>query len=178
MRCRTEIAERYDFSSCEIGSPAKVNEAAQWRSAEPARSLPATRSIFSIGLNGLVAEQVWGDRVPWSTERYCEKPDSGPSGDLICVGKSLILRDLRGQIPYGAEQGNKPGEQGDKIYNQRIKSAKHGKAPQVRSGRPWRAEWGSLGCGRSAFSIPAITLATARLTAARAPKARACNKVK
>ena len=90
----------------------------------------------------------------------------------------MILGDLRGQIPYAAEQGNKPGEQGDKIYNQRIKSAKHGKAPQVRSGRPWRAEWGSLGCGRSAFSIPAITLATARLTAARAPKARACNKVK
>ena len=81
-------------------------------------------------------------------------------GDLICVGKSLILRDLRGQIPYGAEQGNKPGEQRDKIRDQRIKSAEHGKTPQVRSGRLWRAEWGSLGCSRSAFSFSAITLAT------------------
>jgi hypothetical protein len=110
-------------------------------------------------LNGLVAEQVGRDRVPWSTERYCEKPDSGLLGDLICVGKSLILGDLRGQIPYAAKQGNKPGEEGDKIDDQRIKSAEHGKAPQVRSGR-LVAGWGSLGCGRSAFSISAITLAT------------------
>jgi hypothetical protein len=41
----------------------------------------------------------------------------------------LILRDLGGQIPYAAEQGNKSGEQGDKINDQRIKSAEHGKAP-------------------------------------------------
>jgi hypothetical protein len=72
----------------------------------------------------------------------------------------LILGDLRGQIPYAAEQGTKPGEEGDKIHDQRIKSAEHGKAPQLRSERLWRAEWGSLGCGPSAFSISAITLAT------------------
>jgi hypothetical protein len=70
-----------------------------------------------------------GIGVPCSTARYCEKPDPGPSGDLICVGKPLILRDLGGQIPYAAEQGNKSGEQGDKINDQRIKSAEHGKAP-------------------------------------------------
>jgi len=87
------------------------------------------------GSKGLVAEEVGGDRVPWSTGRYCEKPDSGPSSDRVCVGKSLILRDARVQIPYATEQGNKSDEQGDKIDNQGIKSAEHGTAHQVSSGR-------------------------------------------
>src|SRR6516162_4652086 len=87
------------------------------------------------GSKGLVAEEVGGDRVPWSTGRYCEKPDSGPSSDRICVGKSLILRTARVQIPYAVEQGNKSDEQGDKIEDQGIKSTEHGKARQVRSVR-------------------------------------------
>jgi hypothetical protein len=47
----------------------------------------------------------------------------------------LILRDVRAQIPYAAEQGNQSDEQGDKTDDQGIKSAEHGKAPQVSSGR-------------------------------------------
>jgi hypothetical protein len=86
----------------------------------------------------LVAEQVGRDRVPWSTGRYCEKPDPGPPSDRTCAGKSLILRDARVQIPYATEQGNKSDEQGDKIDNQGIKSAEHGTARQVSSGRRWR----------------------------------------
>ena len=139
------------------------------------------------------------DRFPWSTGRYREKPDSAPSNNRICAGKSLISRDVRAQIPYAAEQRNQSDEQGDKTDDQGIKSAEHGKAPQVRTGRLWWAEWDSLGCGRRAFSISAITLATmevalveirslrrttatpeapaaARLTAARATKAWACDK--
>ena len=87
---------------------------------------------------GLVAEQVGRDRLPWSTGRYCEKPDPGPPSDRTCAGKSLILRDAREQIPYATEQGNKSDEQGDKIDDQGIKSAEHGKARQVSSGRLWR----------------------------------------
>jgi len=87
------------------------------------------------GSKGLVAEEVGGDRVPWSTGRYCEKPDSGPSSDRVCVGKSLILRDARVQIPYATEQGNKSDDQGDKIDDQGIKSGEHGTAHQVSSGR-------------------------------------------
>jgi len=40
----------------------------------------------------------------------------------------LILRDTRRQIPYATEQGNTSGEQGDKIDDQRIKSAEQGVA--------------------------------------------------
>ena len=87
---------------------------------------------------GLLAEQVGRDRVPWSTGRYCEKPDPGPPSDRTCAGKSLILRDAREQIPYATEQGNKSDEQGDKIDDQGIKSAEHGKARQVSSGRRWQ----------------------------------------
>ena len=56
MRCCTEIAEKYDFRSCKIGSPAKVNEAG-------ALALLRTRAITArdvldllYRLNGLVAE--------------------------------------------------------------------------------------------------------------------------
>jgi hypothetical protein len=75
------------------------------------------------------------DRVPWSTGRYREKPDSAPSNNRICAVKSLILRDVRAQIPYAAEQRNQSDEQGDKTDDQGIKSAEHGKAPVVSSGR-------------------------------------------
>jgi hypothetical protein len=90
------------------------------------------------GSKGLVTEEIGRDRVPWSTGRYCEKPDSGPSSDRTCAGKSLILQDTRVQIPYAAEQGNKSDDQGDKIDDQGIKSAEHGTARQVSSGRLWR----------------------------------------
>ena len=83
----------------------------------------------------LVAEQVGRDRVPWSTGRYCEKPDPGPPSDRTCAGKPLILRDARVQIPYATEQGNKSDEQGDKIDDQGTKSGEHGTAHQVSSGR-------------------------------------------
>src|SRR6516165_9367909 len=83
---------------------------------------------------GLVAEQVGRDRVPWSTGRYCEKRESGPFMDRICAGKSLRLRDIRVQIPYAAEQGNKSDEQGDKIDDQGIKSTEHGTARQTDPG--------------------------------------------
>src|SRR6516165_11654582 len=84
---------------------------------------------------GVVAEQVGRDRVPWSTGRYCEKPDPGPPSDRTCAGKTLILRDARVQIPYATEQGNKSNEQGDKIDDQGIKSGEHGTAHRVRKGR-------------------------------------------
>jgi hypothetical protein len=90
------------------------------------------------------------DRVPWSTGIYSEKPDSGPSGDLTCAGKALILRDIRVQIPYAAEHGNKSDEQGDKIADQGIKSAEHGTARQTRSGRlRWSARVRSAAVGAS-----------------------------
>jgi hypothetical protein len=54
--------------------------------------------------------------------------------DRIYAGKSLRLRDIRVQIPYAAEQGNKSDEQGDKIDDQGIKSTEHGTARQTRSG--------------------------------------------
>ena len=54
--------------------------------------------------------------------------------DRICAGKSLRLRDIRVQIPYAAEQGNKSDEQGDKIDDQGIKSTEHGTARQTDPG--------------------------------------------
>lgn len=70
-----------------------------------------------------------GTGFPARRQDTAKNPIPGRQVNLICVGKPLILRDLGGQIPYAAEQGNKSGEQGDKINDQRIKSAEHGKAP-------------------------------------------------
>ena len=66
------------------------------------------------------------DRVPWSTGKYREKTDTSPFGGGALERKSLILRDTRRQIPYATEQGNKSGQQGDKIDDQGIKSPEHG----------------------------------------------------
>src|SRR6516165_11563579 len=104
---------------------------------------------------GVVAEQVGRDRVPWSTERYCEKPDPGPPSDRTCAGKSLILRDARVQIPYATEQGNKSDEQGDKIDDQGIKSGEHGTAHQVSSGR-LRGPAGAPVAARCALGAQAV----------------------
>ena len=52
MRCRTEIAKRYQFSSCEIDSLAKVKEAGARTRAITARDVLDLLYL----LNGLVAE--------------------------------------------------------------------------------------------------------------------------
>jgi|GEM_PF-6545000 len=102
------------------------------RETHPDELSPREALDLLYRLKGLVAEEIGRDRVPWSTGRYCENPDSGPSNDRLCAGKSLILRDVREQIRYAIEQGNKSDEQGDKIDDQGIKSAEHGKGPTGR----------------------------------------------
>jgi hypothetical protein len=62
---------------------------------------------------------------PCSTGIYTEKSDSGVSSDRSGAGNHLISRNIREQIPYMAEQGNKSDEQGGKIDEQGIKSPEH-----------------------------------------------------
>jgi len=107
------------------------------------------RSAPTIGESGaapLVAEQAGRDRGPWSTAKYCEKPDSRAVWRPDLNRKVLILRNARVQIPYPAEQANKSAKQGDKTDDQGIKSADHRKGPTSQIGTTVAAGRGALGC--------------------------------
>jgi hypothetical protein len=158
---RTSIAVGQENKLLEVQHPHAAKDGGGDPSEEIAddvRSLACTHKKMRVALRPWWPSESVGIGFPGQWEDTAETAISGRQRAKSCR-QDIDIGSARVQIPEAAEPGNKAEEQGDKIDDQRIKSAEHGKVRQVRKGRLRRPGPGSLRFGRSESSTSVMTLA-------------------